>query len=129
MTDVRPADLLPPELERLTEQAAGLAQSEEDVLTVAMFPEIGRQFPEQRAAGTLEPEPLEPPPSNGPKTAPTEFNIALHGEIYHVKITGAGHKGRPERHFYLAIDGVPEEVVVETLDEVVLTGGTEGAVK
>jgi pyruvate carboxylase subunit B len=129
LIDVRPADLLPPELERLTEEAAGLAQSEEDVLTVAMFPEIGRQFLEQRAAGILEPEPLEPPPSAGPKTAPTEFNIALHGETYHVKVTGAGHKGRPERHFYLAIDGVPEEVVVETLDEVVLTGGTEGAVK
>ena len=129
LIDVRPADLLPPELDRLTAEAAGLAESEEDVLTVAMFPEIGRQFLEQRAAGILEPEPLEPPPSNGPKTAPTEFNIALHGETYHVKVTGAGHKGRPERHFYLAIDGVPEEVVVETLDEVVLTGGTEGAVK
>ncbi len=44
-------------------------------------------------------------------------------------MTGAGHKGQAERHFYLAIDGVAEEVVVETLDEIVLTGGAEGAVK
>jgi pyruvate carboxylase subunit B len=95
-----------------------------------MFPEIGRAFLEHRAAGTLHPEPLEPPPSAaGTQAAPTEFNIAVHGETYHVKVTGAGHKGVAERHFYLDIDGIPEEVLVETLDEVVLTGGADGAVK
>jgi pyruvate carboxylase subunit B len=61
--------------------------------------------------------------------APTEFNIVLHGETYHVKVTGAGHKEQSQRHFYLTLDGVPEEVVVETLDEIVLTGGAQGAVK
>ncbi len=125
----RPADLLPPELDKLREEIGDLAGSDEDVLTYAMFPEVGRQFLEQRKAGALQPEPLEPPPGNGPQeAAPTEFNIVLHGESYHVKITGAGHKGQPERHFYLTVDGVPEEVLVETLDEVVLTGGAEGAV-
>ena len=127
--DVRPADLIPPELEQLRKEIGELAESDEDVLTYAMFPEIGRQFLEQRKAGTLVPEPLEPPPGNGPQeAAPTEFNIVLHGETYHIKITGAGHKGQPERHFYLTVDGVPEEAIVETLDEVVLTGGAEGAV-
>jgi len=127
--EVRPADLLPPELDQLREEIGELADSDEDVLTYAMFPEIGRQFLEQRKAGALVPEPLEPPPGNGPQeAAPTEFNIVLHGESYHIKITGAGHKGQPERHFYLTVDGVPEEVLVETLDEVVLTGGAEGAV-
>lgn len=128
--ECRPADLLKPELERLSHAIGDLAQSEEDVLTFAMFPEIGRAFLEHRAAGTLVPEPLEPPAHlNGPKRAPTEFNIAIHGETYHVKVTGAGHKGQADRRFYLSIDGVPEEVVVETLDEIVLTGGAEGAVK
>ena len=127
--DVRPADLIPPELEQLRKEIGDLAESDEDVLTYAMFPEIGRQFLEQRKAGTLVPEPLEPPPGNGPQeAAPTEFNIVLHGETYHIKITGAGHKGQPERHFYMTVDGVPEEAIVETLDEVVLTGGAEGAV-
>jgi pyruvate carboxylase subunit B len=127
--DVRPADLIPPELEQLRKEIGDLAESDEDVLTYAMFPEIGRQFLEQRKAGTIQPEPLEPPPGNGPQeNAPTEFNIVLHGETYHIKITGAGHKGQPERHFYMTVDGVPEEAIVETLDEVVLTGGTEGAV-
>ncbi len=127
--EVRPADLIPPELDQLRQEIGDLAESDEDVLTYAMFPEIGRQFLEQRRDGTLVPEPLEPPPGdNGQERAPTEFNIILHGETYHIKITGAGHKGQPQRHFYMTVDGVPEEAVVETLDEVVLTGGTEGAV-
>jgi len=129
IVDCRPADLLNPELERLTKEIGSLAGSEEDILTYAMFPEIGRTFLEHRAAGTLVPEPLEPPPSNVAKSAPTEFNINVHGESYHIKVTGAGHKGQAERHFYFTIDDIPEEVVVETLDELVLTGGTEGAVK
>ncbi|WP_456415416.1 sodium-extruding oxaloacetate decarboxylase subunit alpha [Thiolapillus sp.] len=128
--EVRPADLIPPELDQLRKEIGDLARSDEDVLSYAMFPEIGRQFLEQRAAGTLQPEPLEPPPGDGSQErAPTEFNIVLHGETYHIKMTGAGHKGQPERHFYMTVDGVPEEAVVETLDEIVLTGGTEGAVQ
>jgi pyruvate carboxylase subunit B len=130
LVECRPADLLRPEMERLTQDIGTLAQSADDVLIYAMFPEIGRSFLEQRAAGTLQPEPLEPPPSaQATGSAPTEFNIAVHGETYHVKVTGAGHKGQTDRHFYLNIDGVPEEVLVETLDEIVLTGGAEGAVK
>jgi pyruvate carboxylase subunit B len=130
LVECRPADLLKPELKRLVQEIGAVATSEEDTLTYAMFPEIGRAFLEHRAAGTLHPEPLEPPPSAaGAQAAPTEFNIAVHGETYHVKVTGAGHKGVAERHFYLDIDGIPEEVLVETLDEVVLTGGADGAVK
>ena len=130
LVECRPADLLPPEMTRLTHDIGTLAASEEDVLTFAMFPEVGRSFLEHRAAGTLVPEPLEPPPdAAAPRSAPTEFNISVHGETYHVKVTGAGHKGQGERHFYLAIDSIPEEVLVETLDEIVLTGGADGAVQ
>jgi pyruvate carboxylase subunit B len=128
--DVRPADLLEPELEKQRAAIGQLAKSEEDVLTFAMFPEVGRQYLEQRAAGALVPEPLEPPKGSDPaRTAPTEFNVVLHGETYHIKVTGAGHKEQSERHFYFTVDGVPEEVVVETLDAVVLEGGAQGAVK
>jgi pyruvate carboxylase subunit B len=95
-----------------------------------MFPEVGRLYLEQRTAGTLVPEPLEPSKGSEPaRTAPTEFNVVLHGETYHIKVTGAGHKEQSERHFYFTVDGVPEEVVVETLDAVVLEGGAQGAVK
>jgi pyruvate carboxylase subunit B len=129
--DCRPADLLKPELEHLREEIGQLALNDQDVLSYAMFPEVGKQFLEQRSSGSLVPEPLEiePAATNGIKKAPTEFNVALHGESYHVKVTGAGPKNQMLRHFYFMVDGVPEEIVVETLDEIVLDGGTQGAVK
>jgi pyruvate carboxylase subunit B len=129
LIECRPADLLKPELNRLREEVGLLAKTEEDVLTYAMFPEIGRKYLQDRSDGTLMPEELKPARNDdGGRVAPTEFNVALHGETYHIKVTGAGHKEESERHFYLAIDGVPEEVVVETLDELVLEGGAKGAV-
>src|SRR5690606_17677222 len=67
----RPADLLKPEMDRLRAEIGGLATSEEDVLTFAMFPDIGRKFLEERAAGTLTPEPLLPM-SNGTGASPAD---------------------------------------------------------
>ena len=130
MIECRPADQLKPELDELRNEARKLASSDEDVLTYAMFPEIGRQFLEHRADGTLVPEPLEPPEAinESGQAAPTEFNVSYHGESYHIKVTGAGHKGQAERQFYFSVDGVPEEILIETLDEIVLGGGTTGAV-
>ncbi len=126
----RPADVLEPELDKLREEVGDLAESEEDVLTYAMFPEVGRQFLEERRAGTLEPEPLmAPADETASSTAPTEFNIFLHGDCYHVKVTGTGLKEESQRHFYFSVDGIPEEVRVETLSEIVLEGGAQGAVK
>ncbi|MFW2438045.1 MAG: sodium-extruding oxaloacetate decarboxylase subunit alpha [Arenicellales bacterium] len=131
LIECRPADLLKPELDQLRNDVGSLAGSDEDVLTYAMFPEIGRQFLEHRNNGTLVPEPLEPPGNGvaGTEAAPTEFNVTIHGETYHIKLTGAGHKGQAERQFYFSVDGVPEELLIETLDEIVLGGGTTGAVR
>ena len=128
--DCRPADLLKPEFENLRQEIGALALNDEDVLSFAMFPEVGKQFLEQRLQGVLVPEPLEIEVKlSDNSTAPTEFNVALHGESYHVKVTGAGPKNQTLRHFYFMVDGVPEEIVVETLDEMVLEGGIQGAVK
>ncbi|MGZ5006483.1 MAG: sodium-extruding oxaloacetate decarboxylase subunit alpha [Methylobacter sp.] len=129
--DCRPADLLKPEFDNLRHEIGELALNDEDVLSYAMFPEVGRTFLEQRSNHTLVPEPLEIESRavDTVKKAPTEFNVALHGESYHVKVTGAGPKNQTLRHFYFMVDGVPEDIVVETLDEIVLDGGTQGAVK
>ncbi|KTT04691.1 pyruvate carboxylase subunit B [Pseudomonas oryzihabitans] len=127
--DVRPADLLSPELARLRAEIGDLAQSEEDVLTFAMFPDIGRKFLEERAAGTLVPEALLPIPSAdgvaavGGQGVPTAFSVDVHGETYQVDITGIGLKTEGKRHFYLSIDGVPEEVVFEASGDFVAEGG------
>ncbi len=121
----RPADKLNPEMQRLREEIGELAKSEEDVLTYAMFPEVGRKFLEERAAGTLKPEELQPAPEAQPgglpPLAPTDFNVTLHGETYHIRVTGAGHKTEERRPFYVSVDGVPEEILIENLTETVPT--------
>jgi pyruvate carboxylase subunit B len=118
--DCRPADLLEDEMDRLREQVGDLAQNEEDVLTFAMFPEVARDYLEARRAGRLVPEPLEPiKPGQGPQgSVPTEFNVTVHGETYHIQIRGTGHRTQEKRPFYLTVDGMPEEVMIEALQEI-----------
>lgn len=48
--DVRPADLIKPELDKLRGEIGALAKSEEDVLTYAMFPQVAPKFFEKRNA-------------------------------------------------------------------------------
>ncbi|NOX08750.1 MAG: sodium-extruding oxaloacetate decarboxylase subunit alpha [Gammaproteobacteria bacterium] len=118
--DVRPADLLDDEMDNLTREIGDVAQSKEDVLIYAMFPEIGRTFLEQRNSNSLEPEPLEPVVDTlcTSGTRPTEFNVMLHGDNYHIHVTGSGHAHQDKRPFYLTIDGIPEEIQVEVLEEI-----------
>ena len=47
----RPADELPPELEKARAELDGLAQSEEDVLSYVLFPQVTRDYLEWRARG------------------------------------------------------------------------------
>jgi pyruvate carboxylase subunit B len=116
--ECRPADLLKDEMDKLRKEIGPLAHNEDDVLTYAMFPDIGRTFLEERDQGKLVPEALEPAnvDSNGNHAA-TEFNVTIHGETYHIGLTGAGHRTQDMRPYYLSIDGVPEEIMVETLSE------------
>jgi len=129
--NVRPADLLPAEMDKLTKEIGELAESEEDVLTYAMFPEVGRDFLQQRADGTLKPEPLEPLPSEDAEIAgtPSEFNVTLHGDTFNIKVNGTGHKGLTKRPFYVTVDGVPEEVNIEVLEELYTEQASNGTTK
>lgn len=47
----RPADLLPPELEKAAQEVGDLARSEEDVVSHALFPQVAREFFQWRNAG------------------------------------------------------------------------------
>jgi pyruvate carboxylase subunit B len=122
----RPADLLEDEMDKLRAESENLAKSEEDVLTYAMFPDLAKTFLQERNAGTLKPEPLltkEAVTSSGAHYAPNEFKVTLHGETFHIKLTGSGHQGEEQRPFYVSVDGVAEEVMVETLSEIEVSGG------
>jgi oxaloacetate decarboxylase alpha subunit len=48
----RPADMLEPGMEKAREEIGDLAQSEEDVLAYALFPQVARPFLERRARGS-----------------------------------------------------------------------------
>lgn len=128
----RPADLLEDEMNNLRVQCENLAKSEEDVLTYAMFPDMAQTFLQERNAGTLKAEPLLPKEAasvSGPRFAPNEFKVTLHGETFHIKLTGSGHAGEEQRPFYVSVDGVSEEVIVETLSEVEVSGNGQGSGK
>jgi pyruvate carboxylase subunit B len=118
VSDNRPADELVPELKKLRGEIGALAQSDEDVLTYAMFPDIGRKYLDERAAGTLQAEALLPEQKGAMASAgvATEFSIDVHGESHDVVITGVGTTASGKRRVYLTLDGVPEEVMLETLD-------------
>jgi len=124
----RPADLLKPELKKMAKELKGKTESMEDILSYTLFPAVASEFFEQRAKGTLEPEPLEVESGNGDDNgaqsrhlAPSEFNITVHGETYRVKVAGAGHKSEGKRPFFIKIDNRLEEVIVESLTEVIPT--------
>ncbi len=126
--DCRPADLLKPEMAHLKKDIGSTAQSDEDVLIYAMFPDIGKDFLEQRNSNSLIPEPLELADTEvGNRKAATEFNITMHGESYHIKITGTGYPKQHQRPYYISVDGVPEELMLEALDEVSLDNNNEEA--
>jgi pyruvate carboxylase subunit B len=128
----RPADLLEPELVKLKIEAEQITKSDEDILTYAMFPDVAKIFLQERNAGSIKPEPLLPKDnvfSSAEKFAPSEFNVTLHGETFNIKLTGSGYTGEARRPFYVSVDGISEEVLVETLHEVEVTNGKKSSKK
>ena len=128
----RPADLLDDEMDKLRQESEAWAKSEEDVLTYAMFPDLAKTFLQERNAGSLKPEQLltkEAVATHDTRYAPNEFKVTLHGETFHIKLTGSGHTGEEQRPFYVSVDGIAEEVVVETLSEIEVGGGKSNGKK
>jgi pyruvate carboxylase subunit B len=130
--ECRPADLLDDEMDKLRAECESLVKTEEDVLTYAMFPDLATTFLKERNANSLKPEQLlskEAASVNEARYAPNEFNITLHGETFHVKLTGSGHAGEEKRPYYVSVDGIAEEVIVETLSEIEVNGKSSGTKK
>lgn len=119
LIDERPANLIPRELSELRKEIGELAESDEDVLTYAMFPDQARNYLQQRRDGTLQPEPLEPiVTGKAAGSVSTQFQITVHGESYDIHVTGANPVSETERRFYMTVDGVPEEIQLASLGEI-----------
>ncbi len=120
----RPADRLDPELDEAKKELPESAQSIEDQLSFVLFPAIARDFFEAREKGDLTPEPLEFGSTKGPTTAhelhlaPVEFNVTVHGETYHVKVSGSGRKIDGRKPYYIRVNDKLEEVSLEPIQEV-----------
>ncbi|MCH1555686.1 MAG: sodium-extruding oxaloacetate decarboxylase subunit alpha [Pseudomonadales bacterium] len=109
---VRPADLLSPEFERLHAELKGLGEEkaldfgdhfEDDVLTYALFPQVGLKFFEHRN----DPSAFEPVPTlddlavsgqsdaAGQDAAGTEtYTVAIQGQSFVVAVTPGGDIGQ-----------------------------------
>ena len=118
--DIRPADLLEPELHKIREQAlkAG-ASSEEDILSYALFPMVAEEFFEwrrrfEKGEVRYEEEEFKEEREN----IPVEFYITVHGEQYHVQIAGRGEPTPEGKPFFIRLDGKLEEVIVRPIREV-----------
>src|SRR5207247_2060893 len=58
------------------------------------------------------------------KLAPLEFKVTVHGESYHIKVSGSGRKADGKKPYYIKVNDRLEEVYLEPLVEV-LTGTPE----
>jgi oxaloacetate decarboxylase alpha subunit len=93
----RPADLLAPEVDKLTGELTALAAEKsitlsqgvnqiDDVLTYALFPQIGLQFLENRG----NPDAFEPVPT-GEEVAPVAVATNREAEVYTVTVAGQSY--------------------------------------
>ena len=75
----RPADLLEPELEKYREEFKGLAKSDEDVLSLALFPQVAPKFIEKRDAPKTAPAAAPAAPTKTAGTGVRELYVEWKG--------------------------------------------------
>ena len=105
----RPADLLSPEMDKLTEELVGLSSEKgiqlandqiDDVLTYALFPQIGLKFLQNRGdASAFEPAPVAESIVDSASVANSSpggegvYTVSVSGEEYVVQVTEGGVVG------------------------------------
>jgi oxaloacetate decarboxylase alpha subunit len=101
----RPADLLDDEMDKLTQELQQLAKehqftlaqdSIDDVLTYALFPQVGLKFLQNRNnPEAFEPVPTKPQPSvetaeNKSSAAAESYSVSVDGKVYEVVVAQGG---------------------------------------
>ncbi len=100
----RPADLLEPEMDKLSKELAGLAKEKnitladdviDDVLTYALFPQIGLKFLENRNnPDAFEPKPTKadnvPAAAAQPAGSPENYAVMVDGKVFDVVVAPGG---------------------------------------
>jgi pyruvate carboxylase subunit B len=128
----RPADNLDPELGDAQQELTGREVKEEDIVSYTLLPSVALQFFDERERGELRPEPLQPPSESGPAVAhelhlaPVEFKVTVHGESYHIRVSGSGQTLDGVKPYYIKVNDKLEEVYLEPIQEV-LAGAPEAS--
>ena len=128
---VRPADNLDPELDDAQQELVGKDIPEEDIVSYALLPSVALQFFDERERGELKPEPLQTQSESGPAAghdlhlAPVEFKVTVHGESYHIRVSGSGQTIDGTKPYYIKVNDKLEEVYLEPIQEVL--AGAPGA--
>ncbi|MFT5636318.1 MAG: oxaloacetate decarboxylase alpha subunit [Cognaticolwellia sp.] len=103
----RPADLLDPEMDKLSVELQKIAEEKnitlaedtiDDVLTYALFPQIGLKFLENRNnPDAFEPAPTKPsfksaakPAASSANTGPESYAVSVDGKVYDVVVAPGG---------------------------------------
>jgi pyruvate carboxylase subunit B len=111
---IRPADLLEPQVENSRRQVRklGFEPSDDNVLIHLMFPSLAPEYlsgPPVKPAEKSPPEPAVAPPPSDPEPVPSdaagpsgpapasfaEFDVEVEGEVFKVRVTGAGMSVTP----------------------------------
>jgi len=121
--DVRPAERMPGELGKLSQEASKLdiIKKEEDLITYALYPQVAIKFLRGELKEEALPTATEPVKASAPSAVtPMEFAIDVDGEVFTVKVSPVGgkqtagvEKARPRE--------VPEGAVVAPMQGMVLT--------
>jgi len=96
----RPADLIEPEMERLTQEVTATAKEKniklsdnmiDDVLTVALFPQIGLKFLENRGnPDAFEPAPVEESATKAASGKGGTYTVKVSGKSYVTQVDDSG---------------------------------------
>ena len=96
----RPADLLQPEMSKLTSELKDLAREKgirlapdeiDDVLTYALFPQIGLKFLENRGdAAAFEPAPTGREQTSGESGKPEIYTVEVNGSSFVIQVNEGG---------------------------------------
>ena len=93
--EVRPAEILEPELEKLRDEVhkLGIIHQEEDVVTYALYPQVAVKFLRGELKEEIVPTAATVPASASPPLElPVEFSVDVDGEVFNVKMSSVFSK-------------------------------------
>lgn len=119
---VRPADLIDPELEKLRNEGRelGILRREEDLITYALYSQVAVKFLCNELEEEVIPSPVAATAAKQTPDIPVEFSVDVDGEIYNVKIAPilGGNIGLAEAE---KEEELPEGAVVSSMPGMIIS--------